>query len=118
MPSLLLNLRETNRRMGCWLDTIGRETGEPCAPSPEQMSAVLSELLRTGGWLRAQPLPQQAGDPELSRELRQYRSHVQRLSEVLPSIHRQLLAERARLEAQRAQVLAAGEWARASRQTL
>lgn len=118
MPSLLQNLRDTNQRMGHWLDTIVGEQGEPCAPSPEQMSAVLSELLRTGGWLRAQPLPQQDDGSELNREWQQYRRHVERLHEILPAIHRQLLAERARLEAQRAQVRAAGEWARASRQTL
>jgi hypothetical protein len=118
MPSILQNLRETNRRMGEWLDNIAAERGQPAVPTSEQMAAVLSELLRTGGWLRAQPLPQKADDPELHRELEQYRRHVQRLSELLPSIHAQLLAERARLEAQRARVRAAGEWARASRQTL
>jgi hypothetical protein len=118
MPSLLQNLRDTNLRMGHWLDTVIGGQGEPCAPSPEQMSAVLSVLLRTGGWLRAQPLPSPDDGSELSRELRQYRAHVQRLHENLPAIRRQLLAERARLEAQRSQVRAAGEWARASRQTL
>ncbi len=118
MPSLLQNLSETNRRMGEWLENMVDRNGQACVPSAEQMATVLSELLRTGAWLRAQPLPQQADDPELYRELQQYREYMQRLSALLPSIHSQLLAERARLEAQRARVRAAGEWARASRQTL
>jgi hypothetical protein len=40
------------------------------------------------------------------------------LRDLLPSLHRQLLAERSRLEAQRSRVQSAAQWARASRQTL
>jgi hypothetical protein len=43
---------------------------------------------------------------------------MERLRDLLPSIHAQLLAERARIEAERARLRAASEWACASRQTL
>jgi hypothetical protein len=82
------------------------------------MAGLLSELLRAGMGLRAEPLPARGFDPELDEEIDQYRRHVEHLRDLLPSIHRQLLAERARLEAQRSRVQAAAAWARASRQTL
>jgi hypothetical protein len=118
MPSLLHNLRQTNRRMSYWLENLAARQGKASVATPEQMGGVLSELLHTGQWLRAEPLPRQVEDPELLGELEQYRRHVERLNALLPSIHSGLLAERARLESQRARVQAATEWARASRQTL
>ncbi len=125
MPSLSQSLRETNHRLSFWLDSMVAARGQPALATPEHMAALLSELLRAGAELRAKPLtpgkdnPElSALDPELERELAEYRRHVERLRQLLPSIHTQLLAERARLEAQRARVRSAAEWARASRQTL
>lgn len=121
MPSLALSrsqqLRETNHRMRFWLDSMLAQ-GPPSLATPEHMAALLSELLRAGAGLRAEPLPPKGVDPELDAELDEYRRHVERLRELLPFLHRQLLAERARLEAQRTRVRSAAEWARASRQTL
>jgi hypothetical protein len=122
MPSLTLSrshdLRETNRRLRVLLDSMIPYKAQPLIATPEQMAALLSELLRAGAGLRAEPLPARGSDPELDVEADQYRRHVERLRELLPSIHRQLLAERARLEAQRTRVRSAAQWARASRQTL
>jgi hypothetical protein len=121
MPSLALSrsqeLHETNQHMRFWLDSISQQ-GHPAGSTPEPMAALLSELSRAGARLRAEPSPQKGSDPELDAELDEYRRHVERLRELLPSIHRQLLAERARIEAQRTRVRSAAEWARASRQTL
>jgi uncharacterized protein (DUF849 family) len=118
MVSLAQNLRETNGRLCSWLDSMATKQGQPALATPEHIAALLSELLRAGAGLRAEPLTPRGDDPELDRELAAYRRHVERLRELLPSIHTQLLAERARLEAQRARVRSAAEWARASRQTL
>jgi hypothetical protein len=122
MPSLALSrtdaLRETNQRLRHWLDCMITRRGQLTAATPDRITALLSELSRAGAELRAQPIPATGTDPELDRELELYRRHVERLREILPSIHSQLLVERARLEAQRARVLSAAEWARASRQTL
>jgi hypothetical protein len=82
------------------------------------MATLLSELLSAGATLRAQPIPARGDDPELDLEMASYRQTVELLRDVLPSIHRQLLAERARIEAQRARVQSASAWAHASRQTL
>jgi hypothetical protein len=122
MPSLTLSrsedLRETNRRLGFLLDCMLDDQGQPTVASPEQMAALLSELLRAGAELRAKPLPAKGNEPGFDGELAAYRRLVERLRDLLPSIHRQLLMERARLEAQQTRVRSAAEWAQASRQTL
>jgi hypothetical protein len=118
MSSLAENLRDTNYRLRSWLDNMVAVHGQPVIATPEHMAALLSELLRTGAGLRAEPTLAKGNDLELDGELEEYRRNVERLRELLPSIHGQLLAERARLETQRARVRSAAEWARASRQTL
>ncbi len=118
MPLLLQNLRDSNQRLSVWLDGTLAQDGQLAAAMPEHIASLLSELLRVGAELRAQALPVTGVDAELDRELQEYRCRVERLRELLPSIHSQLLAERARLEVQRARVKSAAEWARASRQTL
>lgn len=121
MPSLAesrsQNLRATNRRLRFWLDSMVPDSGK-MAVTPEYMAALLSELLRAGAELRSESIPAKGSDPELDCELETYRRNVEQLREVMPAIHRHLLAERARLEAQRERVRSAAEWARASRQTL
>ena len=116
--SLSHNLRDTNHRLRFWLDSMVPAPGKPTCAMPEHMAALLSELLYAGAGLRAKPLPAKGEDPELEAELQTYRSHVERLRELLPRIHQHLVAERAQLEAQRTRVRFAAEWARTSRQTL
>jgi len=118
MPSLLHNLRDTNRRLGPCLDSLVPEPGQAVIATPEHMAALLSELLRAGAALHAQPIPPKGNDPELDVELERYRRHVERLRDLLPCLHSRLLAERARIEGQRSRVQSAAAWARASRQTL
>ena len=118
MQSLVQSLRETNQRLEFWLDTMVPEHALSAIATPEQIAALLSELVRAGASLREQPTLTAAQDPALDRELTNYRRNVERLRDVLPAIHSRLLGERARLEAQRARVHSAAEWARASRQTL
>src|SRR6266849_6209503 len=116
--SLTHNLRDTNHRLRFWLDSMVPGPGQPTCAMPEHMAALLSELLHAGAGLRAKPLPAKGDDPELEAQLETYRSNVERLRELLPRIHHHLVAERARLEAQRTRVRFAAEWVRTSRQTL
>lgn len=92
--------------------------GQPASITPDLIAALLSELLRVGTDLRAQPLIVKGNDSELDDELDTYRRNVERLRELLPSIHTQLLMERARIETQWARIRSAEQWARASRETL
>jgi hypothetical protein len=118
MPSRVQTLREANHRLPEWLEVVVARHEQAAVATPEQMSALLTELLKAGEGLRSEPIPEQGVDPELDDELDQYRRNVERLKRMLPAIHSQLLLERARLEFQRAHVQAAAEWARASRRTL
>jgi hypothetical protein len=122
MPALSTDLsqqlHETNCRLGFWLDSLSdsmRPVSEIAAATPQQMASLLSELMIAGQKLRALPAKRDAG---LEKEVAAYRENVERLRELLPSIHRTLLRERARLEQERARVESAAEWARRSRQTL
>jgi hypothetical protein len=110
-------LRASNQRLGAWLNSMMAVSGKVVA-IPDHMAALLSELMRIGSELRSGALPTAGIDPAWDAELAAYRQHLERLRSLLPSIHSHLLAERARIEAQRARIGAAAEWARASRQTL
>lgn len=120
MPSRLQIMRETNQRLSLCLDRIASNPG--ATVTPDQMGALLSELLAAGAGLRAQTSPAaqdgRESTGELDHELAEYRRQVERLRDLLPSIHRTLLAERSRIEAHRFRLHSAGEWVRASRQTL
>jgi hypothetical protein len=119
LSQFLFELRESNRRLRRLAETLLSSSDSPASgsslPTPEQMSGVLSELLRAGECLRSRP---GESNPELEDELADCRQQLQRLRDHLPLIHRSLLNERARLEHERERVQAAAEWARASRQTL
>ncbi len=117
MPSLLQLLRDTNRRLKFCLDNIAAKR-EAEVVTPEQMGTLLSDLIAAGASLRARALPAASHDQELEGELAEYRHQVERLRDLLPSIHRALLAERARIERQRSRLQSVSEWARTSRQTL
>jgi hypothetical protein len=116
-PSRSQDLHDTNQRLQSWFERWVAENRQPAATSKD-ITTLLSELAHVGAELRAEPFPTPGTDPEFDAELQQYRRNVERLRELLPSIHCQLLVERARLEAQRARLQSADQWARASRQTL
>jgi hypothetical protein len=118
MSSLSHNLHDTNSRLRSWFSSTFPAAGQSASITPESMAALLSELLRAGASLRVEPAPAPGHDPDLDTELALYRSYVERLRQLLPQLHRQLVAERAQIEAQRTRVQFAAEWARASRQTL
>lgn len=117
MPALLQTLRDTNRRLKVCLDTIAAQR-EPEVVSPEQMNSLLSALLVARASLRAKDVSLADHDREVARELAEYRRQIERLRDLLPSIHRALLAKRSRIERQRSRLRSASQWARASRQTL
>jgi hypothetical protein len=118
MPALLQVLRKTNHLLTSYFEIIALRHAQSAAVTPEQMASLLSALLSAGAVLRAQALPVPGVDRELDLEVSQYRRNVERLRDFLPAIHKHLLAERARIEAQQSRLRTAAEWAEASRQTL
>lgn len=117
---LARQLREVNVRLRFWLENLG--PGASSGPAtPIQINAVLDELLRAGAWLQSgfpSGVAQEDAKGEFEFEITEYRQHLEKLRELLPFIHSQLLQERARLEAERTRLDAAAEWASASRQSL
>ena len=113
---LAQNFQEANSRLRFCLESLVFDQAGPGVPTSQQMAALLSELLRAGEWLRS-GLPEEK-KPGLETELAEYRRNVERLRGLLPSIHRQLLQERVRLEAERARVDSAAAWVHGTRQTL
>lgn len=121
MPDLpeaqfLENLRQANTRLRSCLQSLAPDQAYPASATPELISELLSELLRSGAWLRLRtPQPQ---DAQLEAELREYRQNLERVRDRMPEIHSYLLAERARLEAERTRIESAVNWVQSSRQTL
>jgi hypothetical protein len=113
------SLHQCNARLGQALNGLDAGSTPGCQQvrpaSPNVMAGLLSELMTAGEWLRS--LPREQG-PDLKLELGLYRKNVERLRELMPSIHSALLQERAHLEQERGRVEAAAEWARRSRLTL
>lgn len=107
------NLRQTNRRLRFWLESLD---SDPAHPAPQLISELLSELRRAGVWLRG-ARPEECG-ARFQVEMGEYRQNLERLRDRMPAIHRCLLAERARLEAERTRIESAVEWVQGSRQTL
>ena len=107
--------REINARLKVWVDSLFSDSAETGAVSPQLMAGLLAELRQAGEQLQCAPRGRQ---PELEKDLGDYRLLVERLRDRLPLVHDALLRERARLERERARVAAAAEWARRSRQTL
>src|SRR5258708_8529038 len=88
-------LHETNARLRFWLDGLITDHARPGGATPEQMTGLLSELMRAGEWLRTVPRDR---DSDLPHELSEYRRNVERLHQFFPPIHASLLRELAHLE--------------------
>jgi hypothetical protein len=116
-PDVLIDLlQESNTRLASWLDTLAADGALAAdGSSAPQLDGLLSDLLRTGEWMRQLPA---RPDAELEAQVTQYRRNLERLRGLLPSIHQVLLRERARLETERARIESAAQWARRSRETL
>lgn len=121
MPVVSLQTSDLDKitdRLRHLLDTIAPPSCTPGAQTrtvtPEEMNDLLSWLMEAGQSLRSRSADHSVPEEQIT----QYRTEVQRLHALLPSIHSALLAERARLEQERDRVCAAGEWVRRSRETL
>jgi len=114
MSVILEGLQGANRRLRLVLEAI-EDTGPAIRVTPEQLAALLEELLRVGEWLRSGAIRDPG--PAVARELDEYRKHMERLRRLMPSVQACLLTERARLEADRAHLKAAAAWAGGSQST-
>ena len=114
MSQLLERVQHANQNLGQLVDMLAADQ-ERIRITPEHLSILLAELLRVGETVQSEGVPE--NDPELSMALHQYRQHMERLRELLPSLQACLLNERARLEAERSHLEAACAWTESSKHT-
>lgn len=96
------------------LETLGAPSS-PGLLTPEQISELLSDLMRAGQCMRTMS---PGSNEELARAVGACRVQVERLREMLPMIHGALLRERSRLATERERLTSIGAWAEASKQSL
>jgi hypothetical protein len=109
-------LRLANTSLRAWLVRL---RAEPVALSPIQandLQELLAELLRTSGCLRTGSTVATL-NAELENEIADYRTNLESLAKVLPSVQGRFLAERARLQIEQSHIAARKAWAEASRRT-
>jgi len=125
MSSPLLTLREVNEKVRHALQRYRPELQHCSVIAPGEFSSLLAELLRARNCLcelkaTPGPLPGQAHEirDALAEEMREYRSNLEKLRQILPSLQLRLLAERNRMQQAQSHVVAATAWAGASKKTL
>ena len=92
----------------------------PAGSTPTLDAMLLAQLLESLALANEQvrKLPGELHDAALEKEVVRYRQNLAHLVHVLPSLHGNLLTEKARLEQARAHLEAAAAWAQASKKTL
>jgi len=116
MPSATIQrLRAVNHNLRAWLARFPSERNGPVAVALTEVTDLLAELRRASACLHtAAGIP----DVEMASEISEYRSHVQALEKILPSVQGRLLIEKARLQIARAHMAKAAAWAQGSQKTL
>lgn len=112
-----VNLRLTNTSLRAWLVRLRAEPVGLSEIQAKDLQNLLAELIRASSFLRG-ACPGAPENGELENEIAEYRTHLESLTQVLPSVQGRLLAERARLQIEQAHLAARKAWAEASRRTL
>jgi hypothetical protein len=115
VPELLQRLNQANQTLSKVLALLTNGGSGQVAITPDDLAGMLAELLRVGEWLKDRRIRE--NDSEVAWAIREYRGHLELLGMLMPSLHAQLLTERARLEAERSHLEAASAWAGTSRDT-
>jgi hypothetical protein len=117
MPDNVQTLRQVNENLRAALHRLRPEQRQCGEIRPQDFSDILQETLRGAGCL--EPLTRESREvTEMATETAAYRHHLEALKNLLPELHRNLLAEKARLETAQLHVATAAAWARASTGTL
>ena len=116
-PDMLETLRQVNDNLASALIRLSPEQKHCSAIRPQDLSNLLGEVLRAAECLQCLP-----ANSEVAAALRQqsleYRGNLEKLSHFLPQLHKNLLAEKSRLETAQANLTSAAAWAQASQKTL
>jgi hypothetical protein len=111
------SLRVINGNLRAALARLRGEQEPSAAVVPPEFAGLLVEIRHATDCLRSRDL-NAATDLELEKEVSAYRTTIEQLAKVLPSVSGRLLTEKARLEAARSHVMKAAAWAQARAKTL
>jgi hypothetical protein len=111
MADATSQLRRVNQKLEDLLENVGSVTGDALLGlAPDQFADLLSQVVRPGELIAADN-----GNTVAIGELRRYRGNLERLQQVLPLLEVQLHIRRACLDAERAHLEAASDWATTSK---
>jgi hypothetical protein len=113
----LQTLRQVNENLRSTLHRLRPEQTHCSTIQPQDFADLLNEIVRAADCLQGHPVLGDS-DPAVEQESLEYRGNLEKLKGFLPQLHRNLLAEKSRLETAQAHVAAAATWARASPGTL
>jgi hypothetical protein len=110
------SLQAANQHLRARLSRLAGGNHTPAGPVATEFTDLLAELQHSASCLRN--LPMASLDAEMLSEISEYRSQIQQVAKILPSLQARLLIERVRLEAARAHVAKAAAWAQGSKKVL
>src|SRR5882672_3821857 len=116
-PDVLETLHQVNGNLASALIRLSPVHTHCSAIRPQDFSDLLSEILRAAECLQCLP-PNSEVSAALEQQSLEYRSNLERLHHFLPELHRNLLAEKSRLENAQTNLTSAAAWARTSQKTL
>jgi hypothetical protein len=109
--------RAANQKLRHLADCICSGVAQPPHVALGYVTALAEELRHTETLLR-ESQADAAVRGQCNEPLLEYRNCLKRLQEALPAFQAQLLAERSRLEPERAHVQAAAAWAQTTKHTM
>jgi len=110
------SLISANARIRLLLAATQPLGGSVATIRPQDIAGLAQDMACAGQ--SASELPAEIDDSDLRREMAEYRSNVERLGRILPSVHEWLLAEKTRLEIAHRRLAAAAAWVEARDKTL
>jgi hypothetical protein len=115
-PDRLETLHQVNDSLRSALIDLRPEQRHCSTITPEHFSDLLSEILRAAECLRRTPAQSETA-AALTQESLEYHTNLERLRDLLPELHGNLLAEKSRLETAQTHIAAAAAWAQGSSRT-
>jgi hypothetical protein len=110
-------LRTVNFSLRARLSRLPDRHSHATPIAPSEFTDMLADLRQATECLRSLPVSQ-APFTKMAHEICEYRSHLQQLEKILPSVQARLLIEKARLQTARTHVAKAVAWAEGSKKTL
>ena len=112
LESPLDRLSEINCRLRGLLESLSCDSS---TPSPQQLTALLADLLEIGSYLQEESIRQDI--EEQAAAVRDYQKLLTELQHMMPELQARFLAQRALLERERHHLAVVASWSESARYT-